>query len=897
MLNLKTDTQYFGKVKITMKVFSIMKSACAAAAVCALAVMPVNINASEVNADSDAIWKAELLNAIGVSAVCGDEYISRGDFLALAMQTADIWPSADRTSFTDVDLSNDTGRYIAAAEQLGYVSKAADARFNPDRPITQTEASAFCLRILGYENVAELGGGYPNGYAKLAARQRMGSGVSSKPAMTLSCACEMLYNMLNSNYVIESYSQSNEKYAESSDKYMEHLYGLTAVKGTVQALQGISLNTCENASDSEMTVDGITAFNASNADYKYLGRKAECYLRNGSDSEAEFIYARTLRDDDSKIITAGELENVSGFSDNGKNTEISYNDGKKGRAAAVDRDATVIINMEESAELADSDLMIESGALTLNDSDGDGSYDVVIAESISYYYVEGVDNENESFTDKYGKETVYTHEFKHCFIEKDGKTADFKNIGEKTAIGVICSYKDDGCIDTSKRLKLLILGDSVKGIVDGIDSDGAKVYIDGEEFDISDSFTGELYNGYENLFLLGYEGEIIFMEDYNFNSDGAKYGYLVNIGKEKRLDKTLKLKIFTTANKIETFKTSEKILYKGMLGGVYKSGKRLDADDILENVKPRSLIKYAVDENGVISEINTPYDHTGTLDYDGFDKSRFSLDCKSAAGRLYNGIATENYFFSTSSLVFVVPASGEDENQFAVGKQSVYGVNVGGVKLELYDANEKMAPAAAVVTADNGFESLMNYSDFYGETRITIVNKKKNYTDEYGDDRVRLFGMYNRLNVELTARNEELKDSKTTNWKDVPVEYFRDIQPGDILQYRAGMDGSVDLVHILFSFKNNGGAAVYTDDDGAGFTSLLNTTGGKVTKFIPGSYFMLEGSPTRKFLYSQCRNFYIYNLTDNTVKAEKTLDYLDENDYVFVACRRSVVNDVVVFRR
>ncbi|MGM9651039.1 MAG: S-layer homology domain-containing protein, partial [Faecousia sp.] len=76
-----------------------------------------------------------------------DQPITRAEFVALATRFSEVIYDGGN-SFTDVPENHWAARYIALAEQLGWISGYPDGSFRPDQPITRAEAMALTNRVL-----------------------------------------------------------------------------------------------------------------------------------------------------------------------------------------------------------------------------------------------------------------------------------------------------------------------------------------------------------------------------------------------------------------------------------------------------------------------------------------------------------------------------------------------------------------------------------------------------------------------------------------------------------------------------------------------------------------------------------------------------------------------------
>lgn len=103
--------------------------------------------------------------------------------------------------FDDVDKSHPYYNEIMAVYGASYMKGISERRFAPEYDITVLEASKVIIDMLGYAKPAELGGGYPTGYEKIAASTGLINGVRNdfRSIATQGDVICIIYNALNLN--------------------------------------------------------------------------------------------------------------------------------------------------------------------------------------------------------------------------------------------------------------------------------------------------------------------------------------------------------------------------------------------------------------------------------------------------------------------------------------------------------------------------------------------------------------------------------------------------------------------------------------------------------------------------------------------------------------------------
>ena len=106
------------------------------------------------------------------------------------------------TGFEDVEKTSKYAEAIAYLSQNGIMNGESATIFRPYAYITYAEALTVAIRVLGFKEIAEENGGFPNGYINVATRQKLiNSGVNADAfisredvAYLLSTPCVSLFS-------------------------------------------------------------------------------------------------------------------------------------------------------------------------------------------------------------------------------------------------------------------------------------------------------------------------------------------------------------------------------------------------------------------------------------------------------------------------------------------------------------------------------------------------------------------------------------------------------------------------------------------------------------------------------------------------------------------------------
>ena len=117
--------------------------------------------------------KIGLLNALGIIDVFDDgkemsETVTRGEFAAIVDSFIEGTSTVYSSYYSDVPRTHQYAVNITSATKAGYMVGDDKGKFYPDEAISGSDALTVCLKILGYQEIANSGGGYTTGYLKAA---------------------------------------------------------------------------------------------------------------------------------------------------------------------------------------------------------------------------------------------------------------------------------------------------------------------------------------------------------------------------------------------------------------------------------------------------------------------------------------------------------------------------------------------------------------------------------------------------------------------------------------------------------------------------------------------------------------------------------------------------------
>lgn len=97
-----------------------------------------------------------------------EDMVSRAEMAKILMKARNVIKLEAAADFTDVPANHWAKNYIGNAEKFGYINGYGDGTFAPDGDVTGAQAVKMVVCLLGYEPLAQVRGGYPQGYVQIA---------------------------------------------------------------------------------------------------------------------------------------------------------------------------------------------------------------------------------------------------------------------------------------------------------------------------------------------------------------------------------------------------------------------------------------------------------------------------------------------------------------------------------------------------------------------------------------------------------------------------------------------------------------------------------------------------------------------------------------------------------
>lgn len=572
-------------------------------AVLLLGTLCVPVAAAELSVDTVVTEQEGLIRALGIisaSDVDKSVNVTRAQFaeyLWSALKHDDL--KNPEALFADVPADS----YITDLAHYGYFVGDGGA-FEPAREMTINEAYIVATRVTGYDVLANLEGGTPLAYSKVAMRAGLTSNVSEGDGFTFKNAIIILYNILTVPlYEVKSISDEGIRYSDNKgNTLLEITYGIKIAAGVVTANSYTSIyqniyKTDENSIRIEQDVFECSLMNAD----KLLGRYVTAYY-NAESGNKEIIYVYT--DDEKDGIIEIDARDFKSFAGN----SISYYYNERVKNVSLEDDAVFIHNGmlminpvgEEKLEA----LKMDYGKILLYKS-GKASYYTVIITEFKTAVVTSVDEKNEivyaenldGTAVKFSKEEK---DFLYIYTANGNTELELSALGQ----GALVSYalSSDG-----KVAEIFLCSGSVTGAVSMIsDADGEKVLtLNGNRYTANKDFAAvaDLKIGISTTYLLDIFGNIAYEVDGKRTGSGT-VAYFYAIAKiDEAFETKVIIKAFASDKKHKVLTIAEKCRLDGVGGKTPE-----EVFSVLTGgtgTAVRQVIMYTLNAEGLVNAIDT----------------------------------------------------------------------------------------------------------------------------------------------------------------------------------------------------------------------------------------------------------------------------------------------------
>ncbi len=633
--------------------------------------MPAFAAAFTDTAGEDCAEAVEVLSALGIITGKTETEFAPGDTLTRAematimirLQGISDMPGG-ASVFSDVPADHWAAGNIALAYRMGIVNGVGDGQFQPEAPVTRTEAVKMTVSTLGYGPHAEAEGGYPSGYLTKAFQLEILDRVTKEDGpISRGDAAILVYNALEVPLAEKAdYGTDSGKYKVAGRTLLDYL-GVKSMEGQVRATYFAELDAAAPAvRENEFAVGDTVFVDAAQTYEDLIGKKVYLYYKdNGIENTVLIVLDKsketlTIQASD---VSAKTTASVFWYTEDGKEKSVSI------------ENATVLYN-GEAVPRTPANLCPAMGTVTLISNGGQvdiirvDAYVNCIVSSVSsaqnkVFFMGGqppleleAKNAHMVFTDNDDKKPVTVYDLIEWDVVSVSKNASGTKVRAIRSVQTV-----EGTVSELSEKEAVIDGVTYK-IAPNVQSQG----LDMPEL------------GMHAVFHLDYLGNIAAVDKAGVR--GYKYGFLTAADMTKGIDGAPQLKIFTESGEMKVFETTERV--ETIAGTVPDTSLLSNATGLCESdVLKRQLVRFELDGNGKIRKIETAvdyiYDYANPLRLDSFSADYYIDENRTALGdrtwqsmfiggdhRSFGG----RFLMRTRSKVFVIPGADAKDEEYKI---------------------------------------------------------------------------------------------------------------------------------------------------------------------------------------------------------------------------------------
>lgn len=840
----------------------------------------------------------------------GDAFVTRGQLAKILSVIYDVNAEsyAGDSNFSDVDSSQWFFPYTNTAYEYGYMIGYDDETFRPEQYVKYSEALLCMLRVSGYsEYMAENYGTDDNSIVTVARMAGITKGVGNETSAPVSrtIMSSLIYNTLHTEMMVaDKISAGRPEYrVEKGLRVLKERMGIDIIEGRLLGCGIMSmLESGENLANDQVAVgENVYDNKTGNTFYDSIGYYGDFYVKTENVPTEELVYVE-FNDSKNDTITI-----MSEDIDSADMSHISYyEDGTdKKKRISLPSDITVVYNGRLLRSFNDYIFTPEYGKIRIIDDR------VVIIYDMQTYLIERFDYTNDMIYDKYTNAGLHLDDSSgSMYMSNTGRTIGnpLYNAAYHSVLDVMKSL--DG-----KSTIAILTDEAFTGKVDSVNTSDGKIVIDGKEYTLAQSFMnvpksdGSSEKLYETIkagmsieFYVNSRDQIAGC-DIDFVG-GYSYGYLLRAYETEDFE-TVKFRIYTQAGTKVEYEARNKLTVNPY--GVLKSPAAILG--AINNGDPQ-LIRYKIDNDNYITEVQTAYDNRNGEER--FVKDKFSLDFKTdlekKATRIYNYGVGANFALDDSTLVFFIPDDLSNMKKFKAGNKTLLSGDVRDSNIELYDTNE--AGAASVVIYYSGGSGGTPPSTLWRSDAL-IISKTAEIMNEDGEESCRLYGYSAGKEVEIDCGDAEIENYGLGNyWNKAYADLYKgrtlkDLQKGDMILVEKDSDGNISGFLLIFSA--NEPPSVYKEvmcDGGTpteeNHLAATSTHYGKVIKAYHSAILANahdDGSDPawNKTFASGSAGVYLYDTAKDKVTMI-TADEIREGDTVFIRKWLITTKEIMVIR-
>lgn len=750
-------------------------------------IIRAKINMAEAELATKILSKLEIME---YSANNENDIISRIDFAVYfgRLLGVDEYAQADVTYFNDVPDDHYALSCVNYLTQKGAFNGNGNSEFRPNDPISPIDVAKVIFNAIGYGAYAEMTGGYPTAYQKLASKSKLLDGFDGVTNLTRSELFVLLFRAgfinMPENALLSGDMMVYD--VESGESTFGNIWNIYDKYGVVTAAGVITIDESAYTSENKIVIGGKTYDENEQKSDMYLGRYVRAIVVE-SDNEDRLLWM--VVDKNKTDETVIKAEDVIRYN----NGSLSYYDENgRERSKGIDAKAAIILNGKEVEYLNNGIFNFDKGEIYLIDTTRDNMADTVIINNYKSYIVGYVDTSRDIIYDKIsGKEIVNLDKYDSLhFYFSSGTEATLSDIGTDSIISIK---------ESKDYIEIYISTESVTGIISSVTEKNDKLYltIDGVDYNFDKEFlkdkkwfpdgkflgrTGESYKLNLDMF-----SDIVYIDAVS--SSDVQAGYIIQcIYNKDGFDDKVLLKLLNQEGEIITPQLNTTV----RIDGTPIKGAQKIYDAIMKG--DGEFILYMVNGDGAIKYIDTTY--RGEKESEGTLKKIAEKEKQNVKGenKSYGPLIMP----SSSIKRFIVPAENKENanyKKFSVATGFGYGEDAN-ITVAGYVSN-----SAHVMTDFAVIYEGANDVPKFSTIRFTVVNEISQVVNSDGDVVYQIDGVLDGNEVTYTF-TEDIIDKFVNLANDKVFTSISELEPGDMLQLAVNDYGEAYAAQLVFDYSD-----------------------------------------------------------------------------------------------
>ena len=732
--------------------------------------------------------------------------MTRAEFTVMAVRVTGFEAMAqfanEKAVFEDVRNDLWYAPYIAYAAEQKIISGDGRNRFYPDETITYTEAMKILVSAMGYRDLAESQGGYPQGYMGFANQQNLGRGVSVQhnQKITRGEAARICLNALDGQVLIDTTASMNEKTIEKVD-LMEYL-GLQEARAVVIQSGRASLQTITDYDERKIIFsDGVVCDRNGLDTAEYLGYQVEYIYRENDDADlpALLYIEKTSKNQEVEIIAQDIIEVGSNYivaeTEDGRRKSYTFSNG-----------AHILLNNRPIEDFSYALLQPELGLIKLLANAGN-DYNVIFIQSYVNIFVGGMQAADSIIYDKYdmNKQANLSEEDTDVVkIENaDGTAAAFKDIAVNDVVSVFAGQGGAYIRAVRNTAK-------IEGTVTAVRDEG-EFSIDGTTYEMTTELLRLIQNPDIELDMLRAGDKITahldcrgYVAAYKVGFSTEKsFAYMKSYKYVEEEEEAVLIKLFTAKGEHLRLYCADSVTIDGT--------KAKNADKVFGRLESLGindgLIVYQTNADGQITYIDTPQKgerETGNTlfkTHTGYSYANGSYADLGENSKLTYKDKMMSFdmkiLVKGDTPIFQIPSSdiaAADEDYFAVRTAGDY-TNDTQLHLDAYQLNPDSYYTDAIVVYSNAASSV---SVSIESNPVVVKSVYEAVVDD--EPMICIEAVSDSSVITLYPNNDKVfTNIKGRGKKDATgtVYTYKSFRPGDVFRYKKMPNGRVGAVEML----------------------------------------------------------------------------------------------------